>query len=197
MTIKLAVLASGRGSNFQAILQSILKNELDATIKALISDNKDAKALTIAKENNIPTFYIPYDKNNRIEFEKKAIEIIDSYSCDLIILAGFMRILTSFFVKYYENKILNIHPSLLPAFKGLDAQKQALLYGVKITGCSVHIVTENLDDGPILAQRAVPVYDNDTVESLSQRILEQEHILYVEAIKIYEKKYIDGRRQKT
>ncbi|HOK41665.1 MAG TPA: phosphoribosylglycinamide formyltransferase [bacterium] len=185
MKIKLGVLASGRGSNFAAIINGIKNRNLDAEIKVLITDNKNANAINIAKENNIPVYYIRYDKTNRIEFEKKSIRILKENNVELVLLAGFMRILTEYFINEYRNKILNIHPSLLPAFKGLNAQAQALKTGVKKTGCTVHIVDENLDGGPIIAQREVPIFVDDTVEILSERILKEEHKLYIEAIKIY------------
>ncbi len=188
MTVKLAVLASGRGSNFHSIVREIEDGTLDAVIEILISDRPDAEALKRAEEHGIETRHIPYDKNNRRAFEEKAGDLIEEKGCDLVILAGFMRLLTPYLVGRFEGRILNIHPALLPAFKGLDAQRQALEYGVKITGCTVHVVTEDMDAGPIVAQRAVPVLDDDTEESLSARILEEEHKLYPEAIRIHGKK---------
>jgi phosphoribosylglycinamide formyltransferase-1 len=182
---RLAVLASGRGSNFAAIAQSIESGSLDAEIVLLLSDRANAGALDLAKEKGIPSHYIPYDRKDRAAFEQEAITQIQQANADLIILAGFMRLITPLFIQAFEGKILNIHPSLLPAFKGLNAQKQALEYGVKIAGCSVHIVTQDMDSGPILGQRAVPVLDGDTEDRLADRILEQEHLLYPEVIKQY------------
>ena len=182
MTIALGVLASGRGSNFTAICDAIERGELDAEVKILISDRKAAPALAEAERRHIAIKYIPYDKSDRQHFEQAAAELMDAAGCDLIILAGFMRILTPWIIQHYSNRMLNIHPSLLPSFKGLHAQRQALDAGVKITGCTVHVVTEDMDAGPIIGQRAVPVLDDDSEESLSTRILEQEHQLYPECI---------------
>jgi phosphoribosylglycinamide formyltransferase-1 len=181
--LNIGVLVSGRGTNLQAIIDSISRGELDAEIKIVISDNPNALALERAKKANIPTVYVKPGK--RSEFEREIIRILEENKVELIVLAGFMRILSVNFVSYFPMKIINIHPSLLPSFPGLQAQKQALEYGVKITGCTVHFVNEVVDGGPIILQEAVPIYDNDTVESLSDRILEREHRILVEAIRLF------------
>lgn len=163
---RLGVLASGRGSNFVAIAEAICRGELKAEIALLISDRKDAPALARAAELGIGTVHLPYSTRDREAFERAAGDRFDAAGCALIILAGYMRLLTPYFVRRYPGRILNIHPSLLPAFRGLHAQRQALEFGVKIAGCTVHVVTEELDAGPILGQRAVPVLPGDTEESL-------------------------------
>lgn len=185
MKLKLGILASGRGSNFFAILKSIESGEFDASIELLISDNKNANALKIAAENNIKNIYIPFDKHNRTKFELKSVKLLKKAKCDLIILAGFLHILSPYFINEFRNRILNIHPSLLPDFKGLNAQKQAIESGTKISGCTVHLVNEELDAGKIILQKKVPLFDTDTPDSLSERILIEEHKLYTEAIKLY------------
>ena len=182
MRPRLAVLASGRGSNLRAIHRAIASGALEAEIGLVIGDREQAKALAFARQADIPTDYIPYDKRDRRHFEQQAAKLIQAAGCDLVILAGFMRLLTKYFIDTFEGRILNIHPSLLPSFKGVDAQGQALAHGVKISGCTVHIVTEDMDAGPIVAQCAVPVLDGDSVDTLSARILEQEHRLFPEAI---------------
>ena len=185
MSVKLAVLASGRGSNFSAILHAIEQKSLDGRVALLISDRKSAHALETARDRGVPAHHIPYSTTDREAFERAAGDLIESAKCDLVILAGFMRILTPYFIRRFPDRILNIHPSLLPAFKGLDAQRQALEYGVKIAGCTVHLVNEDMDAGPIIGQVAVPVLDGDDEEALSMRILEQEHQLYPRAIQAY------------
>lgn len=193
MNVKLAVLASGRGSNFQAIAAAIERGDLHAEITILISDRATAAALSIAREHHIHAEYLPYDKNDREAFERRAAALMKERGCDLVILAGFMRILTPYIIGCFPDRILNIHPSLLPAFKGLDAQKQALEHGVKIAGCTVHVVTEEMDGGPIIGQRVVSLEEDDTEETLSARILEQEYILYPEAIAAYGERVLSGR----
>ncbi len=185
MPPRIGVLASGRGSNFVAIAEAIRRGDLKAEIALLISDRKDAAALAKARELGIAAEHIPYSVKDREAFERAAGDRFDEAGCSLIILAGYMRLLTPYFVRRYPGRILNIHPSLLPSFRGLHAQKQALEFGVKIAGCTVHVVTEELDAGPILGQRAVPVLEDDTEDTLSARILEQEHRLYPEAIGRY------------
>lgn len=182
---KLAVLVSGRGSNLDAIQTAIAEGRLDATIQLVVSDQERAPALIKALDAGIQAVWIPYDRENRRHFEDQAAELIKTADCDLVILGGFMRLLTQFFIDQFPERILNIHPSLLPSFKGMAAQGQALAYGVKITGCTVHLVNEQVDSGRILAQRAVPVLPDDTEESLADRILEQEHKLFAEAIGEY------------
>jgi phosphoribosylglycinamide formyltransferase-1 len=181
--LRLGILVSGRGTNLQAIIDSINEGKLLAEIVIVISDNPKAMALERAKIANIPTAYVKPGKKS--EFEREIIRILEENKVDLIVLAGFMRILSADFVSRFPLRIINIHPSLLPSFPGLEAQRQALEYGVKITGCTVHFVNEIVDGGPIILQEAVPVYDDDTVESLSARILEKEHKILVEAIRLF------------
>jgi len=184
MSTKLGVLASGRGSNFQAIQKEIEAGTLDAEIAVLISDREQAPALAIAREHGIHARALPYDKSDREAFERAAGDLLEAAGCEWIILAGFMRILTPYFITRYAGRILNIHPSLLPAFKGLHPQRQALEAGVKFSGCTVHLVTQELDAGPIVTQAVVPVFDADTEEALAARILEQEHRIFPDAIRI-------------
>lgn len=184
MKTRLGVLASGRGSNFQAIQREIEAGDLDAEIVLLVSDRANAPALEIARAHGIEAIALPYDKTDRGAFERAAAERLDAAGCEWIVLAGFMRILTPWFIDHFANRILNIHPSLLPAFKGLHPQRQALEAGVKFSGCTVHLVTQELDAGPIIAQAVVPVYDGDTEQTLADRILVQEHRLYPEAIRV-------------
>ncbi len=194
MTKKIAILLSGRGSNFLAIYENIRKGELDAEICAVISDKKSAKGLLKAKELGLPSYFVSF--KNKLEGEKKVIEIVECKKADLICLAGFMRVLSRDFVKRFKWRILNIHPSLLPSFPGLEAQEQALEYGVKYSGCTVHFVDEGVDSGPIVKQAVVKVFDDDTPEKLADRILREEHKIYSEAINIVlnNQYVINGRR---
>ena len=180
---RLAVLVSGRGSNLQAIIDSIEREELNAHISIVISSTRDAMALKRAEKHGIKTIFIdPTAYLNSKEYDKVLIEKLKEFSIDLICLAGYMRILGEEVIQTFKEKIINIHPSLLPAFPGLNAQKQAIVHGVKFSGCTVHFVDSGVDSGPIILQTAVPVYDNDDEKSLSKRILEQEHYLYPKAI---------------
>ena len=180
---KLAVLVSGRGSNLQAIIDSIEREELNAHISIVISSTRDAIALKRAEKHGIKTIFIdPAAYLNNKEYDKALIEKLKEFPIDLICLAGYMRILGEEVIQPFKEKIINIHPSLLPAFPGLNAQKQAIVHGVKFSGCTVHFVDSGVDSGPIILQTAVPVYDNDDEKSLSKRILEQEHYLYPKAI---------------
>ena len=182
---KLAVLVSGRGSNLQAIIDSIERNEINVHLSAVLSNKKDALAMRRAEKHGIETIFIdPASYKNRKAFDKAMINKLRAMSIDLVCLAGYMRILGKEFIQAFSGKIINIHPSLLPAFPGLNAQKQAIEYGVKFSGCTAHFVDEKVDSGPIILQTAVPVYDHDDAESLSQRILEQEHHIYPKAIKL-------------
>ena len=182
---KLAVLVSGRGSNLQAIIDSIDREELDAHLSIVISNTKDAMALKRAEKHGIKTIFIdPSTYLNSKEYDKALVLKLKEFSIDLICLAGYMRILGEEVIQTFEKKIINIHPSLLPAFPGLNAQKQAINHGVKFSGCTVHFVDLGVDSGPIILQTVVPVYDNDDEKSLSKRILEQEHYLYPKAIKM-------------
>ena len=183
--MKIAVLVSGRGSNLQAIINSIERNELNAHLSLVVSNTKNAFALTRAEKHGIESiFFNPADYPEKKLFDKAISDKLKEMSIDLICLAGYMQILGKEFIQTFSGKIINIHPSLLPAFPGLNPQKQAIEYGVKFSGCTVHFVDEGVDSGPIILQTAVPVYDNDQEESLSQRILEQEHYLYPKAIKL-------------
>ncbi len=189
---KLAVLVSGRGSNLQAIIDSIERNALDVQLSLVLSNVKDALALQRAEKHGIETIFIdPATSPNRKAFDRAMIDKLKEMSIDLICLAGYMRILGKEFIQAFSTRIINIHPSLLPAFPGLDAQKQAIEYGVKLSGCTVHFVDEGIDSGPIILQTAVPVYDHDNEDSLAQRILEQEHILYPKAIKLIAEKKLN------
>lgn len=182
---KLAVLVSGRGSNLDAIRQRIEDGSLNAKIQLVISDQEKAPALIKALDAGIQAMWIPYDRTVRRAFEDQAAELIKTADCDLVILGGFMRILTKVFIDHFPDRILNIHPSLLPSFKGMGAQGQAIAYGVKVSGCTVHLVNEQMDAGRILAQRAVAVENGDTEETLAARILAHEHELFPETIGSY------------
>ena len=195
---RIAVFISGRGSNFMALHENIKKGIIrDAEISVVFSNKEDAKGLDYAKKENIEVIVIPSkDYNNRQEYDKKIVEALKPYNIDLICLAGYMRIVTHELIKAYENKIINIHPALLPSFKGLHAQKQALEYGVKYSGCTVHFVDDGMDSGAIILQKIVEVYDDDTEDTLSERILKQEHIAYSEAVSLLTsgKVVINGRK---
>lgn len=180
--MRLGILISGRGSNFEAIANSIARGKLNAEIAVVISNRASAAGLEIARERGIPMRVIASAGVEREAYDRMLIEELQTHQVDLVCLAGFMRLLSASVIRAFPNRVLNIHPSLLPAFSGLDAQRQALEYGVKITGCTVHFVDEFLDSGPIVIQSAVPVLDADTVESLSARILAQEHVIYPKAI---------------
>ncbi|MBV9742262.1 MAG: phosphoribosylglycinamide formyltransferase [Acidobacteriia bacterium] len=181
---RLGILLSGRGSNFAAIAGNIANGSLDATIAIVISNRPEAPGLVVARNRGIPAEALPSRGMDRESYDRVLAETLRREQVDLICLAGYMRVLSAGFVREFRNRILNIHPSLLPAFPGLDAQRQALEYGVKVTGCTVHFVDEYLDAGPILIQAAVPVFDDDGVENLSARILAEEHRIYTEAIRI-------------
>ena len=181
--LKLAVLVSGRGSNLQAIIDGIERDGLAAEIAIILSNKSAAPALERARKHGIKSIFLdPKLYPDKPHYDRAMIDIIKNESVDLICLAGFMRILGKEFLQAFQGKIINIHPSLLPSFPGLEPQKQALEHGVKVSGCTVHFVNEIVDGGEIILQTAVPVLDKDTVETLSQRILEQEHILYPKAI---------------
>jgi phosphoribosylglycinamide formyltransferase 1 len=193
---RLAILLSGRGSNFEAIANNVASGAIEASIAVVISNRPEARGLDIARQRGLDTLVLPSKGMDREAYDRGLIDGLRPFQPDLICLAGFMRLLSAAFVREFPNRILNIHPSLLPAFSGLDAQHQALAYGVKVSGCTVHFVDEYLDAGPILLQAAVPVHDRDTEETLSARILEEEHRIYSEAIRIaLSGRYrIDGRR---
>jgi phosphoribosylglycinamide formyltransferase-1 len=189
-------LLSGRGSNFEAIADNVAAGRLEAEIAAVISNRPDARGLEIARERALPGVVIPSKGVPREEYDCSVVAELRNRGVELVCLAGFMRLLTAEFCRAFPMRILNIHPSLLPAFPGLEAQKQALEHGVKISGCTVHFVDEHLDAGPIVLQTAVPVLDNDTAETLGARILKEEHRIYSEAIRIVlsERWRIEGRR---
>ena len=195
--MKLAVLLSGRGSNFAAIHQAIVDGRLDAEIVCVISNNADAAGLRLAREARLAPLVFDHRRyTTRAEHEQDVLRALAEAQPDFICLAGYMRVLSPAFVAAYPHRIINIHPSLLPAFPGVDAQAQALAFGVRVSGCTVHFVDENVDAGPILVQRAVEVRDTDTAETLAARILEHEHEAYVEAlIALQTQKWrIEGRR---
>jgi phosphoribosylglycinamide formyltransferase-1 len=193
---KLGVLLSGRGSNFQAIARAVQAGTLDAEIAVVISNRPDAPGLEIARSLGLKAIGLTSKGIDRETFDRQLVALLQEHQVDLVCLAGYMRLLSGYFVRSFPMRVLNIHPSLLPAFPGLDAQHQALLYGVKHSGCTVHFVDENLDSGPIVQQAVVPVFDDDTADTLSARILAEEHRIYPEAIaRVIGGNYrIDGRR---
>jgi phosphoribosylglycinamide formyltransferase-1 len=186
MSLKIAVLVSGRGSNLQSIIDAIESGRINGKIEAVISNKKDAYALERARRHNIEAIFIDSSSHkSKDDYDRSIIKILEDKKVDLVCLAGFMRILTPHFANKYKRRIMNIHPSLLPAFPGLDVQKKALDYGVKFAGATVHFVDEGVDSGPIIIQAVVPVLDTDTPETLSERILKEEHRIYPEAIKLF------------
>ncbi len=184
MPQKLGILLSGRGSNFIAIADSCRTGRLDAQVAIVISNREDAPGLARAKGMGLATRCIPSKGRVREEHDAEVVAALKEKGVELVCLAGYMRLLSPQFVRAFPNRILNIHPALLPAFPGLDAQRQAFEYGVKVSGCTVHLVDEHLDHGPIIVQRTVPVLDFDDEHALAARILEQEHIAYTEAIRM-------------
>ncbi len=192
----LGILLSGRGSNFTAIADNIAVGTLAARISVVISNRSDAQGIEAARQRRIPAIVLPSKGKPREEHDRATVAALRDHNVDLVCLAGYMRLLSPWFVQQFPHKILNIHPSLLPAFPGLEAQQQAFAFGVKIAGCTVHFVDEELDHGPIIVQKSVPVLDSDDEHTLAMRILEQEHLAYTEAIKIVsEGKFkIVGRR---
>jgi len=182
---KLGVLASGRGSNLQAIINHIEKEDIPARIAVILSNKKDAPALDRGRKHGIESRFVdPKLFADKTAYDAELASILKDHSVDLVCLAGYMRILGKGFIRSFEGKIINIHPSLLPAFPGLDVQQKAIDSGVKVSGCTVHFVNEEVDAGPIILQAAVPVKDGDDAEALSARILEQEHIIYPHAIRL-------------
>ena len=193
---RLGILLSGRGSNFLAIHRAITEGRLQAEIAIVLSNIESAPGLAAAHDLGLPTMAIPSAGRRRAAHDAEMIAQLHHYNVDLVCLAGYMRLLSPYFVASFPNRILNIHPSLLPSFPGLESQRQALEYGVKFAGCTVHFVDENLDAGPIVLQAAVRVLDDDTEATLSARILAEEHRIYSEAVRIVlEGRYkIEGRR---
>jgi len=189
--MNIAVLASGSGTNLQALIDKLhLNKDVNIDITVVISDNKEAYALERAKKAGVPTIYVEL-KNflNREAFDEEIMSLLEEYEVELVVLAGYMKVLTSKFVQQYRNRILNIHPALLPLFPGTHGVRDTLEYGVKVSGVTIHFVDEGVDTGPIIAQAAVPVYDDDDEESLHARIHVEEHRLYPEVVKMY----ADGR----
>jgi len=194
--LKLAILASGRGSNFLAICQAIRENRLDATVCGVISNQRGAPVLDKAKELGFPAILIePGKYPDKARYEKAIVDHLQAWQVDLVVLAGYMRLVGPVMLEAYHLKMLNIHPALLPAFAGLHAQRQALEYGVKVSGCTVHLVDEGMDTGPIILQAAVPVFADDDEDSLSARILVQEHQAYCQALQLLAEGriYAEGR----
>ena len=193
---KIGILISGRGSNMVALIDAMREGRLDAEPAVVISNVESAPGLAKARERGVDTLVISRRGRSREDHDREIVAELKRRDVSLVCLAGYMRLLSSFFVREFENRILNIHPSLLPAFPGLDAQRQALEHGVKVTGCTVHMVDEKLDHGPTVLQRAVEVRDDDTVETLSERILEEEHRIYPEAVArvLSEGFLVEGRR---
>ena len=192
----LGILLSGRGSNFEAIARNVLAGAIPARIALVISNRQDAAGLAKACQLGFETRFIPSARKDRETYDRELVAALNEAQVDVVCLAGFMRVLGPYFVRAYPRRVLNIHPALLPAFPGLDAQKQALDHGVKFTGCTVHLVDEGVDTGPIVCQAVVPVLDDDTVESLSARILKEEHRIYSEAIRLVveDRVRVEGRR---
>jgi phosphoribosylglycinamide formyltransferase-1 len=197
--MNIAVLVSGRGSNLQAMIDSIENGYLKARISVVISNIENAYALLRAKKHGIEAVFVDPEKYSSKEFyEKQVLAVLKKHNAELILLAGYMKILGKTLLLAYKDRILNIHPALLPAFPGLHAQKQAFEYGVKVAGCTVHFVDETLDGGAIILQRCVEVKEDDTDETLADRILEQEHKIYPEAVKLFveNRLRIEGRKVK-
>ena len=184
MKKRLGILLSGRGSNFEAIADNVAAGNLDAEIAVVIGNRPEARGLRVAQQRGLTAVCIPSKGLDRDIYDRLLADELKKHAVDLVCLAGFMRLLSAGFVREFPRRILNIHPSLLPSFAGLDAQYQALEHGAKITGCTVHFVDEYLDAGPIVAQAAVPVLDDDTVDTLSARILREEHRIYSEALRL-------------
>jgi len=195
--VSLGVLISGNGSNLQAIIDAIESGRLDAEIRIVISNRQDAQGLARAERHQIPTQVIDHRSHpDRETYDKILIDTLRAQQVELVILAGFMRLLSPLFVRAYSNRIMNIHPALLPTFPGLHVQKKAVEYGVRFSGCTVHFVNEECDEGPIITQAVVPVFAHDTEETLAQRILRQEHRIYPHAIQLYSegRLRVTGRR---
>lgn len=184
--VSLGVLISGSGTNLQAVIDAIEARTVDATIQVVVSNREDAFGLVRARKHHVPTEVVDHRKFlSREAYDQALIEILQARQVELVILAGFMRLLSPLFVKSFPNRIMNIHPALLPAFPGLHAQKKALEYGVRFSGCTVHFVNEECDQGPVIIQAVVPVFPDDSEETLSARILAEEHRIYPRAIQLY------------
>ncbi|BFU95905.1 MAG: phosphoribosylglycinamide formyltransferase 1 [Nitrospira sp.] len=199
--LRVAVLASGRGSNLQAVIDAIEGGRIDATIVAVISNKKDAVALERARKHGLSDIFVdpkPFAgrPDSREAYDHALLEVLRRHEAELVLLAGYMKIVTSLLIEAYADRMMNIHPSLLPSFPGLDVQKKAIDWGCKLAGCTVHFVTEGVDEGPIILQAAVPVLDGDTPETLAARILEQEHRIYPRAVELFAegRLRVEGRR---
>jgi phosphoribosylglycinamide formyltransferase 1 len=194
---KIAVLISGRGSNMQSIAEACKHGYINAQVSLVLSNRAEAPGLEFARTENIETVVLPHKAFPiREEYDRQVVDILHKTQVDLVCLAGFMRLLSSVFVSAFPNRIMNIHPALLPSFPGLHAQKQAVEYGVKITGCTVHFVDEGLDSGPIILQKTLEVKADDTEETLSERLLPLEHATYVEAVKLFfeDRLHVENRK---
>jgi phosphoribosylglycinamide formyltransferase-1 len=194
---RIGVLLSGRGSNFEALADSVAAGRIpNAEVAVVASNRENAPGIEKARQRGLEAVVIPSQGRQREEYDREVVALLEAKKVDLVCLAGFMRLLSPYFVEHFRHRILNIHPALLPSFPGLEAQKQALEWGVKYSGCSVHFVDENLDAGPIVAQAVVPVHDDDTEETLAARILREEHRIYTEAVNLVlgGKFRIEGRR---
>lgn len=199
--LRVAVLASGRGSNLQAVIDAIEAGQVQATIVAVISNKKDAVALERARKHGLPDLFVdpkPFAgrPDSREAYDRALLEVLGRHDVELVLLAGYMKIVTAVLINAYANRIMNIHPSLLPSFPGLDVQKKAIEWGCKLSGCTVHFVTEGVDEGPIILQAAVPILDADTPDTLAARILVQEHKIYPRAVQLFSegRLQVDGRR---
>jgi len=188
--LRVAVLASGRGSNLQAIIDAIEAGQVQAEIVAVISNKKDAAALERARKHGLPVMFVdpkPFAglPDSREAYDQALLDLLKKHDVELVLLAGYMKIVTKVLVDAFANRMMNIHPSLLPSFPGLDVQKKAIEWGCKLAGCTVHFVTEGVDEGPIILQAAVPILDDDTPDTLAARILEQEHKIYPRAVQLF------------
>jgi phosphoribosylglycinamide formyltransferase 1 len=199
--LRVAVLASGRGSNLQAIIDAIEAGQIQAKIVAVISNKQEAVALQRARKHGLPDLFVdpkPFAgrPDSREAYDQVLLDLLKKYHVELVLLAGYMKIVTGVLVNAYANRMMNIHPSLLPSFPGLDVQKKALEWGCKLAGCTVHFVTEGVDEGPIILQAAVPTLDTDSPDVLAARILEQEHKIYPRAVQLFAENRlrVDGRR---
>lgn len=198
--VRIGVLASGRGSNLQAIIDAIEAGKVDAKIVLVLSNKKDAVALERARKHGLTDVFLdpkPFagQPDSREAYDRAVLDVLRKHDVELVLLAGYMKIVTPVLVKAYENRMMNIHPSLLPSFPGLDAQKKALEYGVQLSGCTVHFVTDGVDEGPIIIQATVPILEGDTPEALAARILVEEHKIYPKAVQLYAegRLKVDGR----
>ena len=199
--LRIAVLASGRGSNLQAIIDAIEAGTVQAKLVAVISNKKEAPALERARRHGLSTLFVdpkPYAgrPDSREAYDRELLDVLRQYDVELVLLAGYMKIVTTALVEAFANRMMNIHPSLLPSFPGLDVQKKAIEWGCKLAGCTVHFVTEGVDEGPIILQAAVPILDEDTPDTLAARILEQEHKIYPRAVQLFAegRLQVEGRR---